>query len=479
MKGLVAILFYPNKGGSRLEDLKNNDNSKKLNLFRKITDGLVNFMQKYLPSSFVLAIALAVVVFIVGILLTDTTPLEMVGFAGKGTFELLAFTMQMVLILVTGHALANSPIVLKLLRGLARIPKNRVSAVAFTAFASYLATYLHWGFGLVAGALLAKEIATINYGKKIHYPILVAAAYSGNLARGPSSSIFLGPTSAGHAAESITGIIPLSDTLLMPENIIMTIVLLIAIPVVYYFMTPSAEDSLEIDASILENDRLEGVATEKFHEESKASATFADKMDNSKILLYLFTAILFIYTLIYFLEIGFLGLDINTIILIFLVLGLFAHGTPNRYAKALKSATATADSMILQFPIYAAIMVMLRDTGMASSISDFFIEVSTATTLPLYTFFSSSLINLFIPSGGGLWAIQGPIALEAAVKLNASVEATMVGLAWGDTWSSQIQPFWALPLLAIAGLDVKDIMGYCAMIFFVSGIIISGFLLIM
>lgn len=454
-------------------------NNEEKNLFRKMTDGLVNIMQKYLPSSFVLAILLAIIVFITGLVVTDTTPMQMFSYVGEGSFELLGFTMQMVLILVTGHALANSPIVLRVLRRLAHIPKDRVSAVVFTAFVSYICTFLHWGFGLVAGALLAKEIATINYGKKVHYPILVAAAYSGNIARGPSSSIFLGPTSPGHAAEAITGIIPLSDTLLMPENIIMTIVLLIAIPIVYRFMTPSATESLEINASILENDRATEAAAAKRREQEDNSKTIADRMDNSKVLLLLFGAILLVYVISYFSEVGFLGLNINSIILIFLVAGLFAHQTPNRYAAALKNATATADSMILQFPIYAAIMVMLRETGMASSISDFFINISNANTLPLYTFYSSSLINFFIPSGGGLWAIQGPIALEAAKELGASVEATMVGLAWGDTWSSQIQPFWALPLLAIAGLDVKDIMGYCSMIFFVSGIIITGFLLIM
>lgn len=451
----------------------------KKNVFRKITDGLINIMQKYLPSSFVLAIILAIIVFTAGILFTDSTPMDMYKYAGEGLFELVGFTMQMVLILVTGHALANSPIVLRMLRRLARIPRDRVSAVVFTAFVSYLCTYLHWGFGLVAGALLAKEIATINYGKKVHYPILVAAAYSGNIARGPSSSIFLGPTGAGHAAEEFSGIIPLSDTLLMPENILMTVVLLLVIPMVYKFMTPTAEESLEINASILENDRLtEDEATKRRHAEDNSS-TIADKLDNSKVIALLFAAIILVYVVSYFSRVGFLGLDINSIILIFLVMGMFAHQTPNRYAAAIKNAASTADSMILQFPIYAAIMVMLRETGMAGAVSNFFINISDANTLPLYTFYSSSLINFFIPSGGGLWAIQGPIALQAAKELHASMEATMVGLAWGDTWSSQIQPFWALPLLAIAGLDVKDIMGYCAMIFFVSGIIISGFLLIM
>lgn len=452
---------------------------EKKNFFRKLTDGLISIMQKYLPSSFVLALILAFTVFVVGIVFTESTMMDMVDYIGMGMFELVGFTMQMVLILVTGHALANSPIVLRFLRKLAHIPNNRVSAVVFTAFVSYLCTYLHWGFGLVAGALLAKEIATINYGKKIHYPILVAAAYSGNIARGPSSSIFLGPTSAGHAAEGVVGIIPLSDTLLMPENILMTLVLLLIIPIVYKFMTPRAEESLEIHANILENDRANENEAAKQRDAEAQSATLAEKLDNSKLVAWIIPTIVSVYIFGYFSKVGFLGLDINTIILIFLVLGMFAHQTPNRYAAALKSATATADSMILQFPIYAAIMVMLRETGMAGAISDFFVNISNADTLPLYTFYSSSLINFFIPSGGGLWAIQGPIALRAATELHASIEATMVGLAWGDTWSSQIQPFWALPLLAIAGLDVKDIMGYCAMIFLVSGVVISGFLLIM
>lgn len=449
------------------------------NFFQKVTTSLVNFMLKYLPSSYVLALGLAVIIFVTGILITDSTFLDMITYAGSGMFELAAFTMQMVLILVTGHALANSPIVLRYLRKLATIPKNRVSAIVFTAFIGYVATYIHWGFGLVVGGLIAKEIATINYGKKIHYPILVAAAYSGNIARGPSSSIFLGPSTTDHAAMHITGIIPLSDTLLMPLNILMTVLLLVAILLTYKFMVPSPEESIEIDAKFIEESRKQEEYMEEINNKDEKDKTIAEKIDDNILIAMMFAAILIIYLINYFANEGFFGLSINTIILSFMVIGMIAHKTPKRYAAAIKQANMTADSMVLQFPVYAAIMVMLRDSGMASMISDFFINISSARTLPLFTFYSGSLINLFVPSGGGLWAIQGPIVLEAAVELGASVEATMVGLAWGDTWSSQIQPFWALPLLAIAGLDIKDIMGYCSMIFFVSGVIISIFLLIM
>lgn len=448
-------------------------------MFRKLTDGLIDIMQRYLPSSFVLSLLLAIIVFLSGLIFTTSSPEDMVTYAGKGMFELLAFSMQMVLILVTGHALANSPFVLQLLRSMARIPKNRVSAVMFTAFVSYICTYLHWGFGLVAGALLAREIATVNIGKKVHYPILVAAAYSGNIARGASSSIFLGPTAIGHAAEEFVGIVPLSETLFKVENILLTVVLLFVIPVVYKYMVPSEEESLEIDLSLISHEITPDSASKYKKATTKGKETLADKLDNSRLILFLFALILLAYLFIFFSEVGFLGFDINAIILIFMILGMLTHKTPNAYATAIKEATASSSSLILQFPIYAAIMVILRETGMAQSISNFFIETSTAKTLPLFTFYSASLVNFFVPSGGGLWAIQGPIALQAAVELESSIEATIIGLAWGDTWSSQIQPFWALPLLAIAGLDVKDIMGYCAMIFFVSGVIISGFLLIM
>jgi short-chain fatty acids transporter len=430
-------------------------------------------MKEYLPSSYWLALILTAIVFVAGLVFTKTTVPKMMGYIGNGMFGLLAFTMQMVLILVTGYALANAPIVLKILKRLAQIPKTNAQAIMFTSFMGSVCTYIHWGFGLVAGALIAKEVAILNYGKKIHYPLLIAAAYSGNLLRGPSSSVFLGPTEAKHAAAQHVGIIPLSATLYGIENIIMTLVLLFGIPVVYYYMIPPESKSVEF--------KLDAKATA--HVEKKPvdlkSLSFADRMEENWIIQYIVAGLLTAYIIADFIKSPTLNLSINMIILIFLVLGMFAHKTPGAFAKAIKDATKTTDGMILQFPFYAAIMVMLRDTGMSTSIANWFISISTAETLPLAAFYAAGVVNLFIPSGGGLWAIQGPIMLEAAKVLGADPAAVMVGMGWGDSWTSQIQPFWALPLLAIAGLDVNDIMGYCSVILIFSGIIISATLLMM
>jgi|LAHS01.1.fsa_nt_gb short-chain fatty acids transporter len=448
-------------------------------MIRKITDAVVLFFREYLPSTYVLALILTILVFLAGVVFTDQGFMGMVNVLGNGMWGLLAFTMQIVLSLVFAHALANAPSVLKLLRKLARIPKTRTQAVLFVSFSSLVCTYIHWGFGLVAGALLAKEIATLNSGKKIDYPLLVAAAYSGNIMRGPSSNVFLGPSSAGHVAEKFVGVIPLSETLFSIENIILSILLFIGIPILYKLMQPDEKNSLEIKVDAAEIERVKSEIAVANVKVDKKHLTFSEKLDEYPIIQYILAALFAIFLFIYFSKQTSFNLSLDVLNLLFLVLGLIAHKTPSAYAKAIKEATKTADGIILQFPFYAAIMVMLRDTGMSTAIAEFFVSISTARTLPVFSFLAASVINVFIPSAGGLWAIQGPIMLEAAKLLGANEAAVIVGMGWGDSWTSQIQPFWALPLLAIAGLDVNDIMGYCFMVLLLSGVLITGTLLIM
>ena len=115
----------------------------------------------------------------------------------------------------------------------------------------------------------------------------------------------------------------------------------------------------------------------------------------------------------------------------------------------------------------------MLDSGVGKLIIDWFLTFSTAKTLPFWSFISSGILNIFVPSGGGGWAIQGPIAAEAALKLNADMARVAMGVAMGDQWTNMIQPFWAIPALSIAGLQVKDIMGYCVISLIWSGLIFS------
>lgn len=441
-------------------------------MIRAMTNFFVRLVRRWLPQPFTFAIILSIIVFLMGMGIMHKSPMEMTQYWGKGFFSLYKFTMQMIFVLITGHALANSPIVHKGLKALTGIPKSPVQAVWFIATLAALCSYLSWAFGLIAGALVAKELAKKDYGKKLHYPIIVAAAYSGNLMRGPSSSIPLVIATPKHFLEDIIGIVPVTETLYSSWNIILSLTLLIAIPLLYIFMYPREEKGdliLEVDPNI-------------FADEKPIMAEVPDspakKLDNSLILSLLLGIAGSVVIVNHFMTKGF-SLTLDIVILIFLTLGIFAYKSPRRYMESINNAIKAAGGIALQFPFYAGIMGMMRTSGLAEWMSNWFVSISTARTFPLYTFLSAGLVNLFVPSGGGQWAVQGPIMVPAGHALGVSSAKVAMALCWGDSWTNQIQPFWALPLLAIANLSVRDIMGYCVMVAILAGIICSAvFLLI-
>ena len=117
--------------------------------------------------------------------------------------------------------------------------------------------------------------------------------------------------------------------------------------------------------------------------------------------------------------------------------------------------------------------------SLASVISNFFVSIATEVTFPLFTFLSAGIVNFFVPSGGGQWAVQGPIMMPAGKALGVDPAITGMAIAWGDAWTNMIQPFWALPALGIAGLSARDIMGYCIItLLFTALVVCGGFLIV-
>ena len=178
------------------------------------------------------------------------------------------------------------------------------------------------------------------------------------------------------------------------------------------------------------------------------------------------------FIIYYFINNGF-ALTLDLVNFMFLFLGILFHGTPRKYLSAVQEAVKGAGAIIVQFPFYAGIMGMMTASGLAAVISEAFVSVSTADTFPLFAFLSAGLVNFFVPSGGGQWAVQAPIMLEAAEMLGSEPAKVAMAVAWGDAWTNMIQPFWALPALAIAGLKAKDIMGFCVIVLVVSGVVIG------
>ena len=251
---------------------------------RAISKALCKFVQKWLPSAYVLALILTLVAFLGAWGLTDSSLLDCVKYMSQGMYSLLSFTMQMVLVLVTGHCLASSKPVKKLLRSIACLPKNRVAATLTVALVGMIATYLNWGLGMIAGALVAKEVARVFKGRgvKVDYAVLIAACHAGNIIRGPSSSIPLEVAAESSIVyETVGAIIPVSTTLYSSWNLIITALVLISGLITYALICPRENECIEIQQAVLDADAAREEAEEKAHAAKKwKDMDFAEKLDN-------------------------------------------------------------------------------------------------------------------------------------------------------------------------------------------------------
>ena len=448
-----------------------------MKFFHKIINGCVGFMQKYLPEPFIFAIILTFVAIAVAIPVCHQSIAEVVSNWGSGVWNLLGFSMQMALVLVTGATLAAAPTIKKGINKLASLPKTPAGAIALVTGISAVACWLNWGFGLIVGAIFAKEIAKKLRG--VDYRLLIASAYSGFVVwhAGISGSIPLKMASdvdelVKDTNGVITSVIPIGNTILDWHNIIMVVLVTIALVAINSLMHPKT-GIVAIDPALLKED--EEVKIEK-------ATTPATKLENSRVLS-LILALLGFAFLIISLFIKKKAFDLGSVILLFLFLGIVLHKTPIAYVRSFSKSVGGAAGILLQFPFYAGIMGIITGVGesgicLGTVVSQAFINISTSTTYPLYTFLCAAILNMFVPSGGGHWAIQAPIMFAAGEALNVDHGLTGMAIAWGDAWTNLIQPFWALPALAIAKLNAKDIMGFCLIDLVVSGIIIIGGLLI-
>lgn len=438
----------------------------------------VRLVQRWLPEPFVFAILLTFVAGVMAMPVCRQTPVEVVEHWGGGVWNLLAFAMQMALVLVCGSALAAAPAVKRGMGALAGVPKTPAGAIALVTVVSALACWLNWGFGLIVGVIFAKEMARRMQG--VDYRLLIASAYSGFVVwhAGLSGSIPLTMATPGDAlAKATNGAlsapVPVSETILDPHNVVMVVLVIVGITVANTLMHPK-RDAVVVDPSLLKEGDDVPVRPDM--------PTPAQRMEHSRVLAWMMALMFAVYLVVH---LGFRGgsLDLNTVILIFLTLGLMLHGTPLAYVRAFGQAASGASGIILQFPFYAGIMGIITGVGasgicLGTVISDACIDVSTPVTYPLLTFLCAAILNLFVPSGGGHWAIQAPIMFTAGADLGVDPGLTGTAIAWGDAWTNLIQPFWALPALAIARLSAKDIMGYCLIDLLVTGLIIGGGLIV-
>ena len=435
-------------------------------MLRILSRPATRLMERWLPDAFVFVLILTLVVMLAAIGIEGANPLDIIVMWGDGFWKLLSFAMQMLLVLVTGFILATSPPVKRLLEWLAGFARTAGAAIIMVTLVSLAASWINWGFGLVVGAIFARELAR---QVRVDYRLLVASAYSGFVIwhGGISGSIPLTISTAGHFTEAQIGIVPTSETIFAYWNLIICAALFIVIPIANRMMMPDDHEMVIVDPAKLQ-DAPEAPLP--------ASPTPAQRLENSRILMWVVGIPGLIWLVMHFSGGG--GLNLNVVNFTFLFLGIVLHGTARSLLSALDQAVKGGAGIVLQFPFYAGIMAIMTGSGLAASLSEWFVAISTAETLPFWSFISAGIINIFVPSGGGQWAVQAPIMLPAAQALNADTAKVIMGVAWGDAWTNLLQPFWALPMLGIAGLKPRDIMGFCVVALLFTGLIIGAVLLL-
>ena len=451
--------------------------SQKLGIFNSLSKPFVKLVERFYPDAFIFVIVLSVLTFVLALVNTDSTSVEVLEAWGNGLPKLFTFTAQITIIMITAHALAHTKPVENTLSKIGSYPNTQIQAYALVTFISGIASLFAWSFGLIVGGIVSKFVA-IGCSKKrirIHYPLLVASAYSGYVIwhMGYSSSAALFVSSEGHSLINQIGIIPVTETIFTSFNITLAIITLIIITVVNPLMRPVNDSEInEIDPNVFRVD------TENNDENSlkNDNRTFAQIIENNRFIsLFVGFCLLFFISYVFYKK-GF-SLDLNLVSWTFLGIGLLLSNSPIHYVKLVNKAAITVGPIILQYPFYAGIMGMMADTGLINVVAEKISQISSPETLGFYSFLSGGLVNMFIPSGGGQWAVQGPVMIEAAKNLNVEPYVIVLGVAYGDQWTNMIQPFWTIPLLAIAGLHMRQIMGYTFVIFLLTGFIYGGAML--
>lgn len=416
---------------------------------------LADWSERWFPDAFVFALVALIIVFVAGLAL-GTPARSLVQYFGQGFWSLIPFTMQMAMIIIGGYVVATSPPVYALICRLARIPRSPRSAIAFVAFFSMAAALISWGFALIFGGLLAREV--VRQVRGIDYRAIGAAAYLGNgsvWALGLSSSAALlmaTPSSIPANLLKISGMIPLSQTIYTWQSMATVLVLVVAATSVAYFSAPRNSTKTAESFGV-----MEGIEIGKLEPRS----TPAEWLEYAPALSIAVGAAGFAYLAQVLAAKGpMAALDLNTYNFLFLMAGLLLHWRPRSFTRAVNNAVPATTGVLIQFPFYGGIFGIVTMSPIAVELAHFFVRVSSHGTFPLLVAAYSAILGLFVPSGGSKWVIEAPYVLQAAKDLHVHLGWVVQIYNASEALPNLVNPFWMLPLIGILKIKARDLVGY-------------------
>ncbi len=449
---------------------------------------LTRWSTRWVPDAWIIAVILTILAWLLAFFLSPSAKpagLPAMGEArdfgraavlmqywGRGFWVLLTFAMQMSLIIFTGYIVAMSPPFRRLLNRLAGIPKSPRGAIALMAFVSMALSFFNWGLSIVASAVFSRFMVKKQRG--VDYRLLIASAYLGLGATwhsGLSASAPLLVATPGHFMEKQIGLIDITQTIFHPFNLVLVAIVVAFLTLFVPLLHPKPQDVVEADPSLIQEEDFTPPAL-------PANATPSEKLEHSPVINIIIGLVFGVWFLIqYFgtppangpitLQIALSRINLDTVNFLFLMLGVLLHWTPASLLKAAREAGGFIWGVVLQFPFYAGIFGIIQYSGLQDVIAGWFLAVANKNSYPAIIYWYSGILNYFVPSGGSKWAIEAPYVINAGTQLGVPNNLTVLTYAWGDMMSDIIQPFWAIPLLGVAKLNFRDIMGYCIIIFIV------------
>jgi len=424
--------------------------------------------ERWVPDAFIFALVATVIVVAAGTWATPSTLAQVVDAWGLGFWELIPFTLQMALVIITGHVLATSPPIGRLIRAAAGRPRTPRQAVVLVTVFALLSSWINWGFSLIFSAVLAREVARRTEG--VDYRALAAASFLGLgsiWAQGLSGSAALQMASPDALPMSIRdivaaggfvpgGMIPLSQTIFLWQSIFAVVVETIVVATIMWFATPPASRARTArDLGIDLTEAAPAAADER-------GLTPGTWLEHSSLLMWFTVVLGGAYLVRHFATVPqpLNAITLNTLNLTFLLVGFLLHRTPARLMRAVQDATPAVWGVILQFPFYAGIAAIITTTKLNDLLADLFVSVSTPGTFPPLVALYSAVLGVFVPSGGAKWVIEAPYVMKAAHSLEVHVGWVVSSYDLGEALANLVQPFWMLPILGLFRLRARDIMGY-------------------
>ncbi len=411
---------------------------------------------RFIPTSFVFCVILTFIVSLLAVAFTPSNGLDIVTYWYDGLWSMLVFAFQMTIMVVLTSAVAKAPIIERFLSKIAKIPKSSTQAYIMLIVVTCIAAYINWAFAVILAPILSMYLS--KNVKGCHFPFMIAVGYACMLMVQPicpSISVVALLASPDHFLVDQIGVIPVSQTALNPVGLITVAALFIITIIVAIFMRPSSEEVVEFTGDI----------ETKVDMTKPKNETPADSMNNSPILNIILVIVGLVYMVAHFVGGG--SLTLNLVIFIFLILALLLYKTPLGFVNAVQENMPLATQVMIQFPFYGGIMGIMSSSGLTQVLADGLIGIANERTIYVFSYFSASIVNLFVPSQGGQWIVQGPVLTQAAQALHAHIPTIATSFMFGDEATNLLQPLYIIPALALVKMKLKDAWGMMAFIWFI------------